>query len=251
MVLPDKYKPDSDVVMWMEDAAPDKDEATQRAAVVALARVATNLPLQRLLSRCAPRLPARACTPRCALARINPCSPTLSRSAMHNSEYKDRFVAEEGRERERQERVAAQAAAAARRRAFAERPQPKLQTVYMSEDKRRMVEAALAALRLSEGASAAELAADADEDGGGWEDECGEEGGDAPAAPPASAALRQRLLGLSFGADDVEDALAQPQCRTLPASLDWCVCRALVQTAAACHSPTRTPSCRVLSPGWC
>jgi hypothetical protein len=52
VVLPDKYKPDSDVVMWMEDVAPDKDEATQRAAVVALARVATNLPLQRLLARC-------------------------------------------------------------------------------------------------------------------------------------------------------------------------------------------------------
>ncbi len=228
MVLPDKYKPDSDVVMWMEDAAPDKDEATQRAAVVALARVATNLPLQRLLSRCAPRLPACARTPRCALARIKLFVLLTNAFSLRNhiSEYKDRFVAEEGRERERQERVAAQAAAAARRRAFAERPQPKLQTVYMSEDKRRMVEAALAALRLSEGASAAELAADADEDGGGWEDECGEdEGGDAPTAPPASAALRQRLLGLSFGADDVEDALAQPQCRTLPASLDWCVAK--------------------------
>jgi hypothetical protein len=67
VVLPDKYKPDSDVVMWMEDAAPDKDEATQRAAVVALARVATNLPLQRLLSRCA-RWSPHARRARCARA---------------------------------------------------------------------------------------------------------------------------------------------------------------------------------------
>jgi hypothetical protein len=73
VVLPDKYKPDSDVVMWMEDAAADKEEAQQRAAVVALARVASNLPLQRLLS----------------------------------TSYKDRFVQEEGRERERQERAKA------------------------------------------------------------------------------------------------------------------------------------------------
>jgi fatty-acid desaturase len=50
VVLPDKYKPDSDVVMWMDDAQPDKEEAQQRAAVVALARVVTTLPLERLLA---------------------------------------------------------------------------------------------------------------------------------------------------------------------------------------------------------
>lgn len=183
-MLPDKYKPDSDVVMWMEDAAPDKEEAQQRAAVVALARVASNLPLQRLLS----------------------------------TGYKDRFVQEEGRERERQERAKAQAEAAARRRAAADRPQPKLQTVYMSEDKRRMVEAALAALRVSEGATAAELG-NCDEDDG-FDDDDDE---DAAPLPPPPPALRQRLLSMGFAAADVEDALAQPRCRVLAPALDWCV----------------------------
>lgn len=183
VVLPDKYKPDSDVVMWMEDAARDKEEAQQRAAVVALARVATNLPLQRLLS----------------------------------SGYKERFVAEEGRERERQERAKAQAEAAARRRAAADRPKPKLQTVYMSEDKRRMVEAALAALRVSEGATAAELGNE-DDDDDGFDDDDAE---DAAPLPPPPPALRQRLLSMGFAAADVEEALSQPRCRVLAPALDW------------------------------
>ena len=183
VVLPDKYKPDSDVVLWMEDAAPDKEEAQQRAAVVALARVASNLPLQRLLS----------------------------------TSYKDRFVQEEGRERERQERAKAAAEAAARRRAAADRPQPKLQTVYMSEDKRRMVEAALAALRVSEDATAAELGESDDGDEGSSDD------AEAPPAAPPPPALRQRLLAMSFATADVDEALSQPRCRVLAPALDWCV----------------------------
>ena len=186
VVLPDKYKPDSDVVLWMEDAAPDKEEAQQRAAVVALARVASNLPLQRLLS----------------------------------TSYKDRFVQEEGRERERQERAKAAAEAAARRRAAADRPQPKLQAVYMSEDKRRMVEAALATLRVSEGATAAELGERDDGDEGSSEDDA-----EAPPAAPPPPALRQRLLAMGFAAADVEEALSQPRCRVLAPALDWCVAR--------------------------
>jgi hypothetical protein len=146
-------------------------------------------------------------------------------------------VAEEERERDRQERARLAAEAAARRRAYAERPQPKLQTVYMSEDKRRMVEAALAALRLSEGGAAAvNLAGDEEDEEGA--DDFGGEGGDgddweadeegaAPrrtARPAPSPALRQKLLGLGFDVEDVEDALAQRQCRTLATALDWCAC---------------------------
>ena len=203
VVLPDKYKPDSDVVLWMEDAAPDKEEAQQRAAVVALARVASNLPLQRLLS----------------------------------TSYKDRFVQEEGRERERQERAKAAAEAAARRRAAADRPQPKLQTVYMSEEKRRMVEAALAALRVSEGVSAAELGEKVDGDDGSSDDD-----GEAPPAAPPPPALRQRLLSMGFAAADVDEALSQPRCRVLAPALDWCVPCASVARALRAFGCSRVPS---------
>ena len=49
MVLPDKHKPDSDTVLWMNDVHATKEEAQQAGAVVALARVSTTLPLERLL----------------------------------------------------------------------------------------------------------------------------------------------------------------------------------------------------------
>ena len=49
VVIPDKYKPDKDVVVFCDDVCVSKDEAQQRGAVAALARVANNLPLHRLL----------------------------------------------------------------------------------------------------------------------------------------------------------------------------------------------------------
>lgn len=48
-MLPDKHKPDSDTVLWMNDVHATKEEAQQAGAVVALARVSTTLPLERLL----------------------------------------------------------------------------------------------------------------------------------------------------------------------------------------------------------
>ena len=181
VVLPDRFKPDSDVVLFMEEGADDKEEAQQRAAVVALARVATHLPLQRLLSH----------------------------------EYKERFLAEETRERERQERARVSAEAAARRRAASERPREKLSSVYMSDDKRRLVEAALAAMRL-EGCDA------------GAGEEGSESDGEEAAVADAEAerrrtALQPRLLSLGFHCDDVAAALGRPRARTLNAALDWLV----------------------------
>ena len=49
VVLPDKYKPEKDVVLFSNAPSASKEEAQQLAAVAALARVAHNLPLQRLL----------------------------------------------------------------------------------------------------------------------------------------------------------------------------------------------------------
>ena len=49
VVLPDKFKPDNDVVLFCDDVHASKDDAEDAAAVLALARVGTNLPLERIL----------------------------------------------------------------------------------------------------------------------------------------------------------------------------------------------------------
>jgi ATP-dependent RNA helicase DHX57 len=190
VVLPDKYKPDSCVVMFMDDVAPSAEEATQRAAVVALAQVATNLPLERLLA----------------------------------VEYKDRFVAEGKKVEERQARAAAAAAAAARRKALADKPREKLAAVYMSDEKRKLVEEALQALRLEGGAGA-------DGGGGGVWDDDGEDGeGDGESSSIAaeevqqrSAALLPRLLAMGFQAEDAARALGASRSGSLNAMLEWLV----------------------------
>ena len=192
VVLPDKYKPDSCVVMFMDDAAPSAEEATQRAAVMALAQVASNLPLERLLA----------------------------------VEYKERFVAEGKKVEERQARAAAAAAAAARRKAWADKPKEKLATVYMSDEKRKLVEEALHALRLEGGAGA-----DGGGGGGMWDD--GDEDGDgdggesssitAEEVQQRSAALLPRLLAMGFQAEDAAKALGASRSGTLNAVLEWLV----------------------------
>ena len=105
VVLPDKYKPDSDIVIFSSEACATKDEAMQRCAVLALARVANNLPLQRLL-------------------------PPM---------YKQLFAELEEKEREKHAKAKQQAAEWERRSKF--RPKEReLQTLHMSEDKRNLVE---------------------------------------------------------------------------------------------------------------
>lgn len=105
VVLPDKYKPDNDIVIFSSEACATKDEAMQRSAVLALARVANNLPLQRLL-------------------------PPM---------YKQLFAELEEKEREKNAKAKHDAAERERRSKF--RPKEReLQTLHMSEDKRNLVE---------------------------------------------------------------------------------------------------------------
>ena len=193
LVLPDKHKPDEDVVLFCDEPFPSKDEACEAAALVALARVASSLPLHRLLS----------------------------------PQFKERFAAEEGKEKERAARAAARAEDAARRKAHADRPKEKLQPVYMSEEKRRMVEAALAALREEAAASSPALAEPRDDDGGGGGDDGdvgSDDAGDAAYEPPQW--LVTKLVGLGFAPSDVEECVRSPaRPRTTAAALDWLVLR--------------------------
>ena len=107
VVLPDKYKPDKDVVIFCDEPCASKEEAAQRAAVAALAKVASNLPLQRLL-------PAK---------------------------YKQVFLDHEARERARAAKAAADAEERERR---AKKPKAReRQELHMSEEKRNLVEGLL------------------------------------------------------------------------------------------------------------
>ena len=106
VVLPDKYKPDSDIVLWMNDAAPSKEEAIQRAATLALARYATNLPLQRLLPH----------------------------------EYKQRFESYEKEEKTRLEKKEQREKRELEMKNRKPKPKRVIPTLHMSEEKRLMVE---------------------------------------------------------------------------------------------------------------
>ena len=106
VVLPDKYKPDSDIVLWMNDAAPSKEEAIQRGATLALARYATNLPLQRLLPH----------------------------------DYKQRFENYEKEEKTRLEKKEKREKRELERKNRKPKPKRVIPTLHMSEEKRLMVE---------------------------------------------------------------------------------------------------------------
>ena len=106
VVLPDKYKPDSDIVLWMNDAAPSKEEAIQRGATLALARYATNLPLQRLLPH----------------------------------EYKEKFERYEKEEKTRLEKKEQREKRELEKKNRKPKPKRIIPTLHMSEEKRLMVE---------------------------------------------------------------------------------------------------------------
>jgi len=106
VVIPDKYKPDSDIVLWMNDVAPTKEEAIQRAATLALARYATNLPLQRLLPQ----------------------------------EYKQRFEAYENEEKMRLEKKQQREQRELERKNKKPKVKRMIPTLQMSEEKRIMVD---------------------------------------------------------------------------------------------------------------
>ena len=155
VVLPDKYKPDKDVVIFCDEPCASKEEAAQRAAVAALAKVASNLPLQRLL-------PAK---------------------------YKQVFLDHEARERARAAKAAADAEERERR---AKKPKAReRQELHMSEEKRNLVEGLLRGA-LDEAEAEAEADEDEDED---FEDARTDEARSASAALAESAARKLRGLG--------------------------------------------------------
>ncbi|KAK3258778.1 hypothetical protein CYMTET_32194 [Cymbomonas tetramitiformis] len=116
VVLPDKHKPDSDMVLWMNSPADTKDDAIHAGAVVALARVNTNLPLHRLLE---PKY----------------------------KEYWDRCVQDEG-DREKREAIARERATRAAEIAK-HKSRDEIMEVFMSEENRKMVENVLQSSRMS------------------------------------------------------------------------------------------------------
>ena len=111
VVLQDKHKPDKDAVFFWKERCQTKAEAEHRAAVVALAKIANSLPLQRLLP----------------------------------AEYKDTFVECERLEKKRQddakERAQREEERIARMKQAAKRESA--QVLTMSEEKRSLVEAIL------------------------------------------------------------------------------------------------------------
>ena len=105
VVIPDKYKPDKDTVIFSDVPCPNKDEAAQRGAVAALAKVANNLPLHRLLP----------------------------------SEYKQVFLDIGEREKEKAEKVKRMEEERERRAKMKPKENTR-QELHMSEEKRNLVE---------------------------------------------------------------------------------------------------------------
>ena len=202
VVLPDKYKPDKDVVVFADEPCDSKEEAMQRAAVAALAKVASNLPLQRLLP----------------------------------GKYKQVFLDREASERARAAKAAADAEAREQR---AKKPKEReRQELHMSEEKRNLVEGLLRdahAENANAGTRGADVGSDvvssANDDVSFGADSARRE--ETEEALSASAALAEsatrKLRGLGFGEADVAAALAATEPRDplgaadrdSNAALDW------------------------------
>ena len=114
VLLPHKYKPESGRELWMNHAAPSKEEAMQRGAVVALATFATELPLDRLLA----------------------------------PEYKDIYASTVEKRKQEKEREQQQSEKHKKNRNKSS-TNDGLQAIHMSEEKRHLVESVVQSLNTS------------------------------------------------------------------------------------------------------